>query len=203
MNILSRHKQTVVVSALVEGCSIRADLRACVLNRPQITSDGFKPYIEGIELAFGADVRFAQLVKQYEGEPGLDAARRYSPGHVVGVLRTVVAGNPDPALISTSYVERQHLTVRMQCRRFTRLTNAFSKRLRNHKAAVALYVCHYNLCRVHEALRITPAMALGVADHVWSIGELVETALAEEPTPALPPRPPGRPLLRVIRGGRA
>ena len=92
----------------------------------------------------------------------------------------------------------------MQCRRFTRLTNAFSKRLRNHKAAVALYVAHYNLCRVHEALRITPAMALGVTGHIWSIGELVEAALdEEEPAPALPPRPPGRPLLRVIQGGRA
>jgi hypothetical protein len=161
-----------------------------------------EPYVEGMELAFGADVRFAQLVEQYEGEPGLDAARRYSPGHVVGVLRTVVSGNPDPALVSTSYVERQNLTVRMQCRRFTRLTNAFSKQLRNHKAAVALYVAHYNLCRVREALRITPAMALGVADQVWSIGELVEAALAEEPAPALPPRPPGGPLLRLIQGGR-
>src|SRR5918912_3612508 len=196
MNILSRHKQTVVVSALVEGCSIRADLRACVLNRPQITSDGFGPYIEGIELAFGADVRFAQLVKQYEGEPGLDAARRYSPGHVVGVLRTVVAGNPDPALISTSYVERQHLTVRMQCRRFTRLTNAFSKRLRNHKAAVALYVAHYNLCRVHETLRMTPAMALGVTYHIWTIADLIKAALStmpQEPEPEPLPEPP-RPI---------
>jgi IS1 family transposase len=178
-----------------------ADLRARILNRPQITSDGFRPYVEGIELAFGADVRFAQLVKQYEGEPGLDAARRYSPGRVVGVLRTVVSGNPDPELISTSYVERQNLTMRMQSRRFTRLTNAFSKKLRNHKAAVALYVAHYNLCRVHEALRITPAMALGVADRVWSIGELVEAARAEKPAPLPPPRPAGRPVLRVIQGG--
>jgi IS1 family transposase len=178
-----------------------ADLRARILNRPQITADGFRPYVEAIELAFGADCHFAQLVKQYEGEPGPDAARRYSPGWVVNVTRTRVSGSPDPARVSTSYVERQNLTVRMQCRRFTRLTNGFSKKLRNHKAAVALYVAHYNLCRVHETLRVTPAMALGVTDHIWSIGELVESALAEHPVPLPPPRPAARPTLRVIRGG--
>jgi IS1 family transposase len=178
-----------------------ADLRARILSRPQITSDGFRPYVDAIEWAFGADVDYARLVKQYEGEPGPDAARRYSPGWVVGVSRARVSGSPNPDRISTSYVERQNLTVRMQCRRFTRLTNAFSKKLRNHKAAVALYVAHYNLCRVHETLRITPAMALGVTDHIWSVGELVEDARTEEPEPLPPPRPAGRPALRVIRGG--
>lgn len=173
------------------------DLRARILNRPQITADGFRPYVDAIECSFGADVDFAQLVKQYEGEPGPDAARRYSPGWVVGITQTRVVGSPNSARISTSYVERQNLTVRMQCRRFTRLTNAFSKKLRNHKAAVSLYVAHYNLCRVHETLRITPAMALNVTNHIWTIGELVEAAL--EPR-SVPPRVAP---FAVIRGGMA
>lgn len=183
-----------------------ADLRARVINRPQISSDGFKPYPEAIERAFGSEVDYGQIVKQYHGEPGPDAARRYSPGWVVGVRKAKVAGRPKRSLISTSYIERSNLTVRMQSRRFTRLTNAFSKKLENHKAAVALYVAHYNLCRVHETLRVTPAMALGVTDHIWTIEELVEAAAicppAEPITPApLPPQ--GRMVGRfqVIDGG--
>jgi len=154
-----------------------ADVRARVVNRPQISSDAFKPYVEAIDLTFGIDVDYAQIVKQYEGEPGPDAARRYSPGWVVGVRKQRIVGRPVKARVSTSYVERSNLTIRMQSRRFTRLTNAFSKKLENHKAAVALYVAHYNLCRVHETLRMTPAMALGVTDHIWTIGELIDAAL--------------------------
>lgn len=165
------------------------DLRARVLNRPQITTDGFKPYIEAIELAFGSDCDYAQLIKEYASDAvQSDAARRYSPSRVIGSDVEVIMGNPDPAKISTSYVERTNLTIRMQMRRFTRLTNAFSKNPRNHRAAFALFVAWYNLVRVHETLRMTPAMAMGIANHVWTIGELVDAALASEPEPQ--PTPP-------------
>ena len=119
---------------------------------------------------------YGQIVKHYGVQGGVvEAARRYSPAQVVSVSKRRVVGRPKH--ISTSYIERQNLTLRMQQRRFTRLTNAFSKKLENHEAAVALYVAHYNLCRVHETLRVTPAMQLGVTDHIWSIGELVDAAL--------------------------
>src|SRR5262249_15056691 len=152
-----------------------ADLRERIINRPEISSDAFSAYPWAIDLAFGIDVDYGQIVKQYHGEPAIDAARRYSPGYVVGVQRTVIAGRPRK--IATSYIERQNLTLRMQQRRFTRLTSGFSKKLENHAAAVGLYVAHYNLCRVHEALRMTPAMALGVTDHIWTVGELIDAAL--------------------------
>lgn len=175
-----------------------ADLRARVINRPTISSDGFNAYPESIELAFGADCDYGQIVKQYHGEPGPEAARRYSPGHVVGVHRARISGNPKR--ICTSFVERSNLTVRMQSRRFTRLSNGFSKKLRNHEAAISLYIAHYNLCRVHETIRMTPAMQLGVTDHIWEIGELVEAALE-----GIAPTPPGerRGPFRVINGGRS
>ena len=127
------------------------DLRERVINVPQITSDAFPPYVQAITDAFGGNVHYGQMVKRYVGEPTKDAARRYSPGRVVSVERTAVVGKPVRFLTSTSYVERSNLTFRMQNRRFTRLTNAFSKKLVNHKAAVALFIAHYNLCRVHEA----------------------------------------------------
>ena len=145
-----------------------------IINRPQITTDGFGPYIEAIAECFGDGADFAQLVKHYAADHSVEAKRRYSPPHVVRVDRLVVSGHPRH--VSTSYIERSNLTLRMQQRRFTRLTNGFSKKLRNHKAAVALYVAHYNLCRVHETIRVTPAMALGVTDHIWTIGELVGVA---------------------------
>ncbi len=165
-----------------------------ILNRPQITTDGYGPYIEAVAECFGDGVDFAQLVKHYSADHGVEAARRYSPARVVRVDRLVVSGRRDRK-ISTSYVERSNLTMRMQQRRFTRLTNGFSKKLENHRAAVALYVAHYNLCRVHEALRITPAMALGVTGHIWTIGELIEAATGPEPEG----RQVGR--FRVINGG--
>ena len=176
-----------------------ADLRERVINRPQISSDAFPAYPDAIERAFGTEVDYGQIVKQYVGEPPVDTARRYSPGAVVGVRKRPVTGRPRRDRVSTSYVERSNLTFRMQQRRFTRLTNGFSKKLENHEAAVSLFVTHYNLCRVHEALRMTPAMALGVADHIWTVGELVEAATgAVEIEP-----PPGRPVgpFRVIDGG--
>jgi IS1 family transposase len=151
-----------------------ADLRQRIVNKPEISSDGFSAYPDAVERAFGSDCTFGQIIKQYRGEPAIDTARRYSPGVVVGVdYRRVVGAQ---AKISTSYVERGNLSVRMGSRRFTRLTNAFSKKLANHVAAVSLYVAHFNLCRVHESLRITPAMAMGITDHIWSIGELVDAA---------------------------
>jgi IS1 family transposase len=154
-----------------------ADLRQRIVNRPEISSDGWSAYPDAVERAFGIDCTFAQSIKQYQGEAGIDATRRYSPGVVVGVQRRWVIGAQRK--ISTSYVERGNLSVRMASRRFTRLTNGFSKKLETHVAAVSLYVAHFNLCRVHEALRIAPAMAMGITDHIWSIGELVDAATAE------------------------
>jgi IS1 family transposase len=171
-----------------------------IINKPQITTDGWGPYIGAVAECFGQGADFAQLVKHYSAESAaIDAAHRYSPPHVVRVERMVVSGRPAYRHVSTSYVERQNLSLRMHQRRFTRLTNGFSKKLENHKAAVSLYVSHYNLCRVHETLRITPAMALGVTDHIWSIGELIEAA-----TIGNAPEPEGRPVgpFRVIDGGR-
>jgi IS1 family transposase len=152
------------------------DLWERVLGAPEISSDAFMQYPNAVDLAFGSDCTYGTIDKRYEYKPARGAARRYSPGKVVGVKRAPVIGVPKH--ISTSYVERQNLTLRMQQRRFSRLTNAFSKKLENHCAAVSLYVAHYNLCRVHEALRLTPAMHVGVADHIWTIAELVEAALS-------------------------
>jgi hypothetical protein len=141
-------------------------------------------------------VTYGQIEKHYGVQAGIvDAARRYSPAQVVAVSKRRIVGRPRH--ISTSYIERQNLTFRMQQRRFTRLTNAFSKKLENHEAAVALYVAHYNFCRVHETLRVTPAMQLGVTDHIWSIGELGDAALNSEPPP------PRYRLFAVIDGRRA
>lgn len=162
-----------------------ADLRLRILNRPQLTTDGYSPYIPAVLKAFGEGIDYAMLVKQYgPGNPEEGADRRYSPSRVTGSRKRVVTGKPEQALISTSFVERQNLTVRMHTRRFTRLTNAFSKVIRNHTAAVGLYVAWYNFCRVHESLRITPAMEIGLTDHVWSIAELIQVSGAipwEEP----------------------
>jgi hypothetical protein len=148
--------------------------------------------------AFGIECTFGTIEKHYAVETAaVEAARRYSPAAVVSVTTTDVVGLP--SRISTSYIERQNLTLRMQQRRFTRLTNAFSKKLENHVAAVALYVAHYNFCRVHETLRVTPAMQLGVTEHIWTIGELVDAALE-----GVLPAPCGRRYGRftVIDGGR-
>jgi IS1 family transposase len=153
------------------------DVAARVSTRIQITTDGHKAYAEAVEGAFGMDVDYAMLIKLYGNDSFAD--RRYSTGDCIGTQTAVLAGSPDPNHISTSYVERLNLTTRMQIRRFTRLTNAFSKKLENHEAAVALHFAHYNFCRIHKTLRVTPAMEAGLAGHVWSIEELV--ALMPEP----------------------
>jgi len=162
---------------LDDAMAFMADLGSRLANRVQITTDGHRPYVEAIEAAFGRDVDYAQLVKEYGIEPSLDGsptARRYSPNRVTSEQVRVIAGDPDPDLISTSYVERNNLTMRMGMRRFTRLTNGFSKKVENHAAMVSLHFMHYNFARPHSALgkRTTPAMAAGVADHVWTCDEI-------------------------------
>lgn len=148
------------------------DLRSRVRGRVQISTDGLAAYIEAIEEAFGANVDYGQVVKSYEAEE--TASGRYSPPKVTKVKKSVVPGNPNWKDISTSYVERQNLTMRMQMRRLTRLTNAFSKKPENFRAAVALHFAHYNFVRVHQSLRVTPAMEAGVTGHLWTVGDLLD-----------------------------
>src|ERR1700738_5098610 len=157
-----------------------ADVASRLANRVQITTDGSFSYISAIENAFGwAGADFAQLVKTYGEVPEEERRRRYSPAVCTGAVKTPIMGRPDMDLVSTSYVERANLTMRMSMRRFTRLTNGFSKKAQNLAAAVALHFMHYNFALVHQSLRITPAMAAGVTDHVWEIEEIV--ALLDAP----------------------
>jgi IS1 family transposase/lambda repressor-like predicted transcriptional regulator len=161
-----------------------ADMRKRLPNRIQLTSDGHSAYPNAVGKAFGRDIDFAQLIKYYAAERSRDA--RYSPPVCIGARTRIDRGYPDPAKISTSYVERQNLTMRMHMRRFTRLTNAFSKKIDNHVHAVALHFMHYNFARPHSALSIaaphgpalkqTPAMAAGVADHIWDAEEIARLA---------------------------
>jgi IS1 family transposase len=143
-----------------------------ISGRVQITTDGHKAYLEAVEDAFGADIDYAQLQKIY-GAPTDAEMRRYSPAQCIGADMKVVSGDPDPKHISTSYVERHNLTMRMGMRRFTRLTNGFSKKIENHIAMVAIHAVYYNFARIHKTLRITPSMAAGLSDHVWSLEEIV------------------------------
>jgi IS1 family transposase len=150
------------------------DVASRIRGRVQLTTDQHRAYLEAVEDAFGADIDYAQLQKIYgaSNEP----ETRYSPAKCIGCDMKTVSGDPDPAHVSTSYVERQNLTMRMSMRRFTRLTNAFSKKIENHAAAVALHFIHYNFARIHKTLRITPAMAAGISDHVWSYEEIAYLA---------------------------
>jgi len=146
------------------------DIASRIESRIQLTTDGLKMYGDAVEGVFGADIDYAMLIKLY-GNDSFDT--RYSPGECIGTQTAVLMGNPDPKHISTSFVERQNLTMRMSIRRFTRLTNAHSKKYENHEAAVALHYMHYNYCRIHQSLRVTPAMEAGLAGHVWKMEELV------------------------------
>ena len=146
------------------------DLSGRLANRVQVTTDGHRAYLEAVEAAFGADVDYAQLIKLYGEAP--HPAGRYSPAQIQGTKTFYCTGDPDPKRISTSYVERQNLTMRMNMRRFTRLTNAFSKKADNHAHAVSLHYMHYNFVRIHRSLRVTPAMAANVTDHLWSIEDI-------------------------------
>ena len=157
-----------------------SDLASRLRNRVQITTDGHKPYLEAIEGVFGGDVDYAMLIKVYGTTPKGNT-RRYSPDECIGARKHPVEGNPDAHHISTSFAERQNLTMRMSIRRFTRLTNAFSKKLENHMLSVALHYFHYNFCRIHKSLRVTPAMAAGVTDRVWDMDDLAALIAAQEP----------------------
>ena len=148
------------------------DLADRLAHRIQLTTDGHKVYLNAVENVFGIDIDYAMLVKVY-GKTSKEEETRYSPATCMGTETHVVRGNPDPKHISTSYVERQNLTMRMSMRRFTRLTNAFSKKVENLAHAVALHFMHYNFCRVHKTLGTTPAVAAGVADHEWAVGEII------------------------------
>jgi IS1 family transposase len=177
------------------------DLRERVIGLPEISTDGFLPYKNAIRDAFGNRVAHGTINKTYSvTNLGTAAAVRYSPAQVVAVSRDVVSGIP--VEISTSYVERQNLTLRMGSRRFTRLTNGFSKNLECHVAALSLHVAFYNLCRSHEALRTTPAVSLGVTDHAWSVGELIDAALATQPIAPEMSAPDQRKQFKVIDGGK-
>jgi IS1 family transposase len=147
------------------------DCAARVKGRIQITTDGHRVYLDAVEEAFGADVDYAQLQKLYGASEEPDT--RYSPPVCIGCELKVVSGDPDPKHVSTSFVERQNLTMRMGMRRFTRLANAFSKKVENHAAMVAIHFLYYNFARIHKTLRVTPAMAAGLTDHVWSLEEIV------------------------------
>lgn len=160
-----------------------ADLASRLTSRIQLTTDGHRMYLDAVEAAFAGDVDYAMLIKLY-GNEGLpkDAARRYSPAECTGAEKRCINGNPDMTHVSTSYVERANLTMRMNMRRFTRLTNAFSKKIENHMHAISLFHMHYNFCKIHKTLRVTPAMEAGLTDHVWELEEVIGL-LAENEQP--------------------
>ena len=147
------------------------DVASRLANRVQLSTDGLRLYLEAVEDAFGSAVDYAQLVKIYGEAP--ESEKRYSPAECIGTRKIEISGSPDPDHISTSYAERVNLTMRMSMRRFTRLTNGFSKKVENLEAAFALFAMHYNFCRIHKTLRVTPAMAAGLSDHPWDLEELV------------------------------
>ena len=178
----------LIVSYLVadrsgeSAMTLMDDLRSRLANRVQLTTDGHRAYLEAVEGAFGGDVDYAQLVKLYG--PAVTAPGRYSPADCIGAKKVIVEGKPDKAHVSTSYVERQNLTMRMHMRRFTRLTNAFSKKVESHADMVALYAVFYNFVRIHKTLKVTPAMAAGVTDRLWNIEDVIVRMDAVAPVAA-------------------
>ena len=163
------------------------DLRGRLASRVQLTTDGHGAYLEAVEGAFGADIDYAMLVKICgKGDPERTSEARDSPSECIGTLTELIAGSPEESYISTSYVERQNLTMRTSMRRFTRLANAFSKRLEYLAYSVALHFMYYNFCRIHQTLRVTPAMAAGVANQLWEIVDIVQLVEAAAPKPNRP-----------------
>lgn len=146
------------------------NLAGRLAHRVQLTTDGLKSYLEAVEDSFGSEIDYAMLIKLYGGTP--EQEKRYSPAECSGTKKIKIEGYPDKKLVSTSYVERQNLTMRMSMRRFTRLTNGFSKKLENHMHAISLHFMYYNFCRIHQTLKVTPAMEAGISDHVWSLEEI-------------------------------
>lgn len=183
----------LIVSWLVGGrdgeyaMEFMDDLRSRLANRVQLTTDGHKAHLEAVEGAFGADVDYAQLIKLY-GEPtgSKGHERKYSPAACTGIRKQRVEGSPDPRHVSTSHVERQNLTMRMHMRRFSRLTNAFSKKFENHMHMVALYTMFYNFVRIHKTLRVTPAMQAGLTDRVWDMEDILAVMDERAPKPGRP-----------------
>jgi IS1 family transposase len=179
----------LMISWLVGGCdsdyaiAFMDDLRSRLANRVQLTSDGHRVYLEAVEGAFGADVDYAQLVKLYGASPE-SAQGKYSPAECIGARKERIEGNPDMKHVSTSFAERQNLNLRMHMRRFTRLTNAFSKKVENHAWSVALFTTYYNFVRFHKTLRMSPAMADGVTDRLWEIGDIVALVEATDARPS-------------------
>jgi IS1 family transposase len=162
--------------------ALMQDLASRLDGQVQLTTDGLYWYPHAVDRAFGIDVDYAVLQKRYGGG-GDGSSGRYSPARFIGATRSTVTGSPNPKHISTSYVERQNLTMRMSMRRFTRLTNGFSKKIEMHAHSVALHFAYYNFCKIHQTVRVTPAMEAGISDHVWSLEELV--ALLEMVVPAI------------------
>ncbi|CAN5337372.1 IS1 family transposase [soil metagenome] len=165
-----------------DAMDLMGDLHSRLSNRVQMTTDGHKAYLEAIEGTFGDDFDYAMLIKLYGATPG-GTTGRYNPAECTGIKKTRVTGSPDEKHVSTSYVERQNLTMRMSMRRFTRLTNGFSKKLDNHIHALALYFVFYNFCRIHKTLRVSPAMAAGVTDRLWSLEDVIARIDADAPAP--------------------
>ena len=181
----------LIVSYMVGGrdgenaMAFMDDLQSRLSNRVQLTTDGHKPYLEAVEEAFGGDTDYAMLVKHY-GSPkdaGKSHERKYSPAECNGSKKIKISGEPEKKLVSTSHVERQNLTMRMHMRRFTRLTNAFSKKVENHAHAVALHFMFYNFVRIHQTLKVTPAMQAGIADTLWTLEDIVNLIDAAKPEP--------------------
>ena len=152
------------------------DLASRLANRIQLSSDGHKAYLQAVEDAFGGEIDYAVIHKLYGSVQGEGSEKRYSPSECVGTIRGTVSGDPDEKHISTSFVERQNLTMRMSMRRFTRLTNGFSKKVENHACAVGLHYMYYNFGRIHKTLRVTPAMEAGISDHIWTLEEIANLA---------------------------
>jgi len=171
--ILSYH---VGLREIPDAMRLMDDLRSRLANRVQLTTDGHRPYLIAVDEAFGADVDYGMLVKLYGHPKGEGNERRYSAGECCGIKKRRVTGNPVREDISTSFVERMNLNIRMGMRRFTRLTNAFSKKIENHVHALAIYFAYYNFCRIHQTLRVTPAMEAGLTDHAWTVEELASLA---------------------------